>query len=293
MTALLTARELTKHYGDVAALAGVDIDIRAGECVGLLGPNGAGKTTLLSLAQGLRRPTSGQVRLFGGDPLDPASRVALGSTPQATALPESLKVGEVLDFIAAHFPDPAPRERIVEEFDLGPLLRKQCGSLSGGQQRRVAVALAFVGNPQLVLLDEPTTGLDVDARRSLWDAVRARHADGCAVVVTSHHLEEIEQLAQRVIVIDDGRVRADDALATIVSNVARRRVTLTGVAPERIVALDPSAAVTVDGATVEAVVADADALVRALVAAGEPFADLTVRGATLEEAFLALTKETV
>ena len=298
MTALLSARGLTKHYGDVAALDGVDLDIHAGECVGLLGPNGAGKTTLLSLAQGLRRPTAGTVQIFGGEPLDAARRESLGTTPQATGLPESLKVGETLEFVAAHYAHPSPRERTIEEFDLGPLLRKQCGALSGGQQRRVAVALAFVGDPDLVLLDEPTTGLDVDARRALWDAVRARHAAGCAIVVTSHHLEEIEQLAQRVVVIDQGRVRADDSLSAIVASVARRRVTLTGVPAQRIGELDPTAAVTERDGTVEAVVADADALVRALVTAGDPFADLTVRGATLEEAFLALTatpqlKETV
>lgn len=295
MTALVSAQAVTKRYGDVTALDGVTLDIHAGECVGLLGPNGAGKTTLLSLVEGLRAPTSGGVRLFGGDPRDAASRVRMGSTPQATALPEALRVGEVIDLVAAHYPHPAPRGRIIDEFHLGPLLRQQCGALSGGQQRRVAVALAFVGDPELVLLDEPTTGLDVDARRALWDAVRARHAAGCAVVVTSHHLEEIEQLAERVVVIDEGVVRADDTLAAVVASVARRRVTLTGVDPDEIRRLDPTASVTVDvtadGSVVTAVVADSDALVRALVTRNRPFADLTVRGATLEEAFLTLTRK--
>ncbi len=292
MTALISTRDLVKRFGDVTALGGVTLDIDAGECVGLLGPNGAGKTTLLSLIAGLRTPSSGDVRLFGGNPRDASSRVRLGSTPQATALPPSLRVREVLEFVAAHFPSPAPRSRIVEEFALEPLLHQQCGALSGGQQRRVAVALAFVGDPDLVLLDEPTTGLDVDARRALWDAVRRRHASGCAVLVTSHHLEEIEQLASRVVVIDDGLVRADATLAAIVSSVARRRVQLRGIDVDDVLRLDPAASVTREDDLVTAVVGDSDALVRALVESGLPFADLAVRGATLEEAFLTLTEKT-
>jgi ABC-2 type transport system ATP-binding protein len=289
MNALVTTHRLTKRYGEHAALDDVSLEIGAGECVGLLGPNGAGKTTLLSLIEGLRMPTSGTVSLFGGDPRDASSRVRLGSTPQATALPDALRVGEVLDLVGAHYPRPVAPAQIVEEFGLGELVRKQCGSLSGGQQRRVAVALAFVGDPDLVLLDEPTTGLDVDGRRALWQAVRSRHAAGCTVVVTSHHLEEIEQLAQRVIVIDGGAVRADDSLAAIVSGVSRRRVSMSGVDPTLIRTIAPDATLTDDDGVLTAVVPDSDAFVRALVASGAPFADLAVRGATLEEAFLSLT----
>jgi len=292
MTAVVRTEALTRRFGDTVALDGVTLDIHAGECVGLLGPNGAGKTTLLSLVEGLRLPTSGVVRLFDGDPRTPASRSRLGSTPQATALPEALKVREVLRFVASHYPAPGPVDRVIAEFDLEPLLAKQCGALSGGQQRRVAVALAFVGDPELVLLDEPTTGLDVDARRSLWDAVRTRHREGTAVVVTSHHLEEIEQLAERVVVIDHGVVRADDTLAAVVAGVARRRVTLRGVTAEGVLALDPDATVSTDpvDGIVTAVVSDSDTLIRTLVASGAPFTDLTVRGASLEEAFLTITK---
>ncbi|MBD3943725.1 ABC transporter ATP-binding protein [Microbacterium sp. NEAU-LLC] len=295
MNTLVRTDALVKRFGDVTALGGVSLEIEAGECVGLLGPNGAGKTTLLTLVEGLRAPTSGTVTLFGGDPRDAASRVRLGTTPQTTALPEALKVGEVLDLVGAHYPHPADRARIVDEFGLDDLLGKQCGALSGGQQRRVAVALAFVGDPELVLLDEPTTGLDVDARRRLWDAVRARNAAGCAVVVTSHHLEEIEQFAQRVVVIDEGVVRADDTLAAIVSGVARRRVTVGGVDAAQVEWLAPDAVVTVDADsdTVTAVLADSDAFIRRLVQSDLPFSGLAVRGASLEEAFLTLTKGAV
>lgn len=289
MSPLIHTASVTKRYGDRVALDGVTLEVGAGESVGLLGPNGAGKTTLLSLIEGLRLPTSGEVRLFGGDPRDPASRTRLGTTPQATALPDALRVGEVIDLVAAHYPSPSSRDRIVAEFGLGDLVRRPCGALSGGQQRRVAVALAFVGDPALVLLDEPTTGLDVDGRRALWEAVRARHAAGCTIVVTSHHLEEIEQLARRVVVIDQGVVRADDTLSAIVAGVSRRRVTVSNVDPATAQSLDPEAVITQEGEKVTALVADADVFVRALVQTGVPFRDLAVRGASLEEAFLALT----
>lgn len=289
MSPLIHTESLTKRYGDRVALDGVTLEVGAGESVGLLGPNGAGKTTLLSLIEGLRLPTSGVVRLFGGDPRDPVSRTRLGTTPQATALPDALRVGEVIDLVAAHYPSPSSRDRIVAEFGLEDLVRRPCGALSGGQQRRVAVALAFVGDPALVLLDEPTTGLDVDGRRALWEAVRARHAAGCTIVVTSHHLEEIEQLAQRVVVIDQGVVRADDTLSAIVAGVSRRRVTVSNVDSATAQSLDPEAVITQEGEKVTALVADADVFVRALVQTGVPFRDLAVRGASLEEAFLALT----
>ena len=290
-TTIVEVDNVVKRFGPNVALDGVSLDVAAGECVGLLGPNGAGKTTLLSLLLGLRSPTTGTVRLFGGDPLDVRTRTRVGSTPQASALPEALKVGEVLDYVAAHFPKPVARGGLVDAFDLGPLLKKQCGSLSGGQQRRLAVALAFVGDPELVLLDEPTTGLDVDARRSLWDALRAKHRAGCAVIVTSHHLEEIEQLAERVVVIDHGNVITDGSLASVVGSVSRRRVTMRGVDADRILTIDPDALTeTADAGLVTALVRDSDAFIRSLVASGVPFADLTVRGATLEEAFLAMTQ---
>lgn len=290
-TTIVEVDNVVKRFGPNVALDGVSLDVAAGECVGLLGPNGAGKTTLLSLLLGLRAPTTGTVRLFGGDPLDVRTRTRVGSTPQASALPEALKVGEVLDYVAAHFPKPAARGGLVDAFDLGSLLKKQCGSLSGGQQRRLAVALAFVGDPELVLLDEPTTGLDVDARRSLWDALRAKHRAGCAVIVTSHHLEEIEQLAERVVVIDHGNVITDGSLASVVGSVSRRRVTMRGVDADRILTIDPDALTeTADAGLVTALVRDSDAFIRSLVASGVPFADLTVRGATLEEAFLAMTQ---
>ncbi|MDR2999614.1 MAG: ABC transporter ATP-binding protein, partial [Microbacterium sp.] len=156
---------VTHRFGALTAVDDVTLEIPEGQILGLLGPNGAGKSTLLSLLQGLRRPTSGAVRLFGGDPREPSSRIGLGSTPQETALPETLRVGEVLDLVGSHFPERVGTGELAEQFGFEDLLKRQTGGLSGGQRRRISVALAFVGAPRLVLLDEPSTGLDVDARR--------------------------------------------------------------------------------------------------------------------------------
>jgi ABC-2 type transport system ATP-binding protein len=275
-----------RDFGAVRALHDVSVTVEAGELVGLLGPNGAGKTTLLSLLTGTRRPTSGRVELFGGDPRQAESRRRIGVTPQDTGLPPTLRVGECVDFVAAHFADPVPRGELLDRFELGDLVRRQTGGLSGGQRRRLAVALAFVGRPSLVFLDEPTTGLDVSARHSLWEGIRSYNADGGTVLLTSHYLEEVEALAQRVVVLGSGRVLADDSVSAVRSRVGVRRVSL------RVPELPNLPGVLhqshVDGRT-DLLTTDADQLVRDLVSTGVAFADLEIRPTSLEEAFLTLT----
>ena len=275
-----------RRYGDVTALDDVTLDVPAGQLLGLLGPNGAGKTTLLALLSGLRRPTSGRVELFGRDPRDAAARRSLGTTPQETGLPATLRVREVADFVGRHFADPVPTGELLDRFGLADLARRQTGGLSGGQRRRLAVALAFVGRPRLVLLDEPTTGLDVDARHALWAAVREYHAGGGTVVLTSHYLEEVEALAERVVVVDRGRVRADGGLDEVRAQVSLRRVRLRAA---QLPALAGVARAERSGDRHELWTADADALVRSLVLSGAGFRDLEVATPSLEEAFLALT----
>jgi ABC-2 type transport system ATP-binding protein len=283
---LARTTNVSRRYSDVVALDGVDLSVGAGELVGLLGPNGAGKSTLLNLLVGLRRPTSGTVELFGGSPLDPANRRQLGVTPQETGLPPTLRVGEVVDYVSAHFADPVPRGELLERFGLTAHARRQTGGLSGGQRRRLAVALAFVGRPRMVFLDEPTTGLDVEIRRALWDAIRAFHADGGTVLLTSHYLEEVEALAQRVVVLDAGKVLADDTVSAVRGLVGVHRVSLTAMAlPELPGILSTSES---DG-RMHLLTPDADELVRSLVRGGVDFRDLEVRPTTLEEAFLHLT----
>ncbi len=200
----------------------------------------------------------------------------------------SLRVGEVVDYVGGHFGDRVPTAELAEEFGFAELLRRQTGSLSGGQKRRLSVALAFVGRPRLVLLDEPTTGLDVDARRALWAAIRRQHASGATVVVTSHYLEEIEALAERVIVMGSGRVLADDDLPVVLARVGLSRVGLrTRSAADR---RDPGHRP--PGTRRRARTADRGGCRFLRPGArhrGADFRDLTVRGATLEEAFLSLT----
>ncbi|MEU8362474.1 ABC transporter ATP-binding protein [Nonomuraea sp. NPDC048882] len=289
MTVLARTTDVTRRYGDVLALDHVSLDIRAGELVGLLGPNGAGKSTLINLFAGLRRPTSGTVELFGGSPLNPVMRRGIGVTPQETGLPESLRVGEITRFVSAHFPDPVGTTELLARFGLDDLARRQVGGLSGGQRRRLAVALAFAGRPKLVFLDEPTTGLDVEARRALWDGIRSFHAEGGTVLLTSHYLEEIEALAERVVVVGSGRLLADDTVGAVRGLVGTRRVSLVaGHLPE----LPGVLATERSGDRFDLVVNDPDRLVVELVRSGAPFSGLEIRPATLEEALLALTSKT-
>jgi ABC-2 type transport system ATP-binding protein len=278
--------DVTRRYGDVAALDGVSLDVPAGQLLGLLGPNGAGKSTLLHLLAGLRRPTSGTAELFGGDPRDAARRRRLGTTPQETGLPATLRVREVVDIVARHYDDPLPSGELLERFGLAGLERRQTGGLSGGQRRRLAVALAFAGRPDLVLLDEPTTGLDVETRHTVWEAVREYHAAGGTVVLTSHYLDEVEALAERVVVVDHGRVLADGGVADVRGIVATRRVRLRAPDVPPLAGIERSRS---DGDRHELWTPDADALVRELVASGVPFRDLEVTTASLEDAFLAIT----
>jgi ABC-2 type transport system ATP-binding protein len=288
---LARAVDVRRTFDAAVALDGVSLDVPAGQLIGLLGPNGAGKSTLISLMLGLRRPTSGTVELFGGDPRDAVNRRLIGNTPQETGLPPLLRVREVVDFVAGHYDGAVPTGELLERFGLQDLARRQTGGLSGGQKRRLAVALAFVGRPRLVFLDEPTTGLDVDARHALWQAIRDFHADGGTVVLTSHYLEEVQALAERVVVIDRGRVLADDTLDAVRAVVDVRRVSLRTDDASVLADLPGVSSVAQGkGGRSELLTSDSDAVVREMVRRAVPFSDLEVSPTSLEEAFLSLTR---
>jgi ABC-2 type transport system ATP-binding protein len=200
---------VTKRFNAVVALDRVDLQLRSGELLALLGPNGAGKTTALSLMLGLRRPDVGRANLFGGDPRRSASRAAVGITPQETGFPSTLRVGEIVDLVRAHFTAPVETGELLARFGLAGCARRQVGGLSVGERRRLSVALAFAGRPLAVFLDEPTTGLDVDARRGVWSELQAYAAAGGTILLTTHYLEEAEALASRVVLLARGRIAAD------------------------------------------------------------------------------------
>jgi ABC-2 type transport system ATP-binding protein len=209
-----------KSYGDIEALRGVDLAIKRGELVSLLGANGAGKTTAVRLLLGLAAPTSGTVRVFGGDPRDRDTRSRVGAVLQIGRVPETLRVREHIDLFRSYYRDPMPMEEIIEAANLGGLEKRKYGELSGGQQKRVLFALGICGNPELLILDEPTTGLDVEARRSLWKQIRAFIARGRSVLLTTHYLAEAEALADRVVVIHRGSIVAEGTPAQIKGDAA-------------------------------------------------------------------------
>jgi ABC-2 type transport system ATP-binding protein len=202
-------RGVTKRFGAVLALDAVDLEVRAGELLALLGPNGAGKTTALSILLGLRRPDRGRAELFGRDPRCPEARAAVGVTPQESGFPPTLRVGEIVELVQAHFASPPPTSELLARFGLAQLGRRQAGGLSGGERRRLSVALAFAGRPRAVFLDEPTAGLDVESRRDVWRELEEYAAGGGTVLLTTHHLDEAEALASRVLLLAGGRLVAE------------------------------------------------------------------------------------
>jgi len=259
---------VTKQFGSTRALDAASFSIDAGEPVALLGPNGAGKSTALKLLLGQLRPDAGRVSLFGADPRRPETRRRVGATPQESYFPSTLRVRELLELVRAHFADPVPLGVLVERFALTGLTGRQVGGLSGGERRRVGVALAFAGNPHLVVLDEPTTGLDLVARSAVWAAIRAHAAGGGTLLLTTHQLDEADTLARRVVLIEHGRVVADGTNAAIKAAAGMTAVSYrdTGGVRRRLLVRDGGAAVS------------------QLVREGVRLDDLEVRPLTLEEA---------
>jgi ABC-2 type transport system ATP-binding protein len=284
---ILELERLEKSYGAIRALDDLSLQIDRDEIVAVLGPNGAGKTTALEIALGLRSPDSGTARLFGASPRDAATRRRVGATPQDSGFPDALRVDELVAFAASHFANAPASRATIEAFGLADLARRRAGALSGGESRRVALALAFAGAPEFVVLDEPTTGLDIESRRRLWETVRAA-ASGRSILFTTHYLEEAEALATRIVVIDRGRLLFDGNPNGLRERFGKRRVSYVG-EPLAPAALGFQASHVRSNGHVVVTTSDTDAYVRALVNSGVAFSDLEIARPSLEEAFLSIT----
>jgi ABC-2 type transport system ATP-binding protein len=278
-------------YGRTVALDGFDLRVQPGEVVAVLGPNGAGKTTAMHALMGLLSPKRGRVRLMGRDPRERAAREHLGAMLQISGVPETLTVREHLRCFAATYPAPLPLDELLERVGLTDVARRPYGKLSGGQKQRLHLAIALVGDPQVLVLDEPTTGLDAGSRRALWAIVRALLGRGRAVLLTTHDLAEADALADRVVLLHHGRLLAEGTPAEVKAGTASRRVRVVSRLDEAWFRARPGVAdVRRDGQAVEVLCAAAEPLVLDVLRTDPSASDLEVSGASLEDAFLAITQ---
>jgi ABC-2 type transport system ATP-binding protein len=284
---------VSKNYGDVRALRNVNFTVSAGHVVALLGPNGAGKTTAVKLLLGLMQPNSGKARVFGGDPTNPQNRMRTGAMLQVGRVPETLRVREHIDLFSSYYPNPMPMEEVLAAAGLEKLRDRKFGDLSGGQRQRTLFALAICGNPDLLFLDEPTVGLDVEARRALWEEIRRLVERGKTVLLTTHYLEEADALADRIAVINQGEIIAEGTPAEIKSQTSGKRIRcITTLSLASLLQIPGVTDVRQDREAVEIHARDAEPVVRALLARDASLSGLEIAGAGLEEAFLALTQDT-
>jgi len=283
---------VTKRFGNVVALDEFSLAVRPGELLAVLGPNGAGKTTAISLLLGLTRPDKGSARLFGLSPESMEARRQIGVMLQEAALIPELRVAEQVDMVAAYYPDPMPVARALELTGTSALSRRPYGKLSGGQKRQVQFAIALVGRPRLLFLDESTVGLDVQSREVVWATLRRLIGEGCSIVLTTHYLEEAEALADRVAVIAKGRLIATGTVDEMRALVVRKRITCrTILRAEEVSGWPDVQTVTTDQHGLHITASNTENVVRRLLAADEDLHGLEVQSAGLAEAFTELTQE--
>ena len=284
---------VSKNYESIRALSNVDFRVHAGEIVALLGPNGAGKTTAVKLLLGLMPPNHGKVRVFGGDPTNPENRMRTGAMLQVGRVPETLRVREHIDLFSSYYQNPMRSEDVLAAAGLENLRDRKFGDLSGGQKQRVLFALAICGNPDLLFLDEPTVGLDVEARRMLWDEIRKLVSRGKTVLLTTHYLQEADALADRIAVINKGEIIAEGTPSTIKAQTAGKKIRcVTSLSVDALRMIRGVTEVKEDREAIEIHTSVAEPVVREILARDATLSGLEVSSAGLEEAFLALTQET-
>jgi ABC-2 type transport system ATP-binding protein len=280
VTAVVSVRGLRKSYGELEALKGVDFELRTGEVFGLLGPNGAGKTTTVEILEGYRPRDAGEVEVLGADPsragLDWRSRI--GVVLQSSAMYENLTVAESLDQFAGYYPRPRPTEEVIGLIGLDEKRDERVRRLSGGQRRRLDLGLALVGDPELIFLDEPTTGFDPGARRRAWDTIRSLSSLGKTILLTTHYLDEVEQLADRVAVLREGRIVASGTPQELTQATPATEIRYREDGREVVLRTEEPTRVLHE-------------LTSRALAAGDEVQGLEVRRPTLEEVYLSLTQE--
>ena len=289
-TAGIVLSSLAKSYGPVKAVRGIDLSIMPGETVALLGPNGAGKSTTIDMILGLAQPDAGRVTVFGMAPATAVASGRIGGMLQTGSLVEYLTVRELVEMVASMYPRPLDVHQVLEATGTSAFAGQRTTGLSGGQTQRVRFALALVANPDLLVLDEPTAALDVEARRDFWSSMRSVAQRGKTVLFATHYLEEADAYADRIVLMARGRVIADGPSTEIKAKVGGRtiRATLPGVDGSALEALPGVTAVDRRGEAVVLSCGDSDAALRALLATYLAARDIEVRGAGLEEAFIQL-----
>jgi len=292
MEHLLEVRGLVHRYGDITALAGVDLTVDSGECVALLGPNGAGKTTLVRNVIGLIEGKADLIEVAGGNPRNAETRRRLGVVQQAVGFPRSLTVGEIVGGAAVRrgLP-PEAASRAIAEMGLAGLEKRRADKLSGGQQQRLQLAMGLVADPVLLVLDEPTEGLDVEARRRFWNTIRRRLDNGAGVLITTHLVDEAAAVADRVVVVDRGRVVAEGTPDELRRTLPDRRIEVQTKVPASVIrALDSVHSVELHRGRTVIAATDSEQVIRALLDLDPEANDLTVSTASLEEVLIAMTQ---
>jgi ABC-2 type transport system ATP-binding protein len=295
---LAQLRGSRKRYGNIIALDGVDLSLQGGEVLALLGANGAGKSTAIALLLGLLTPDAGSAELFGQAPETLAARRRIGVMLQSAGIPDNAKVAELLNLTRSYYPAPRSVADCVALAGLEGLLDRRYGRLSGGQQRRVQFALAICGSPEVLFLDEPTTGLDIEARQRMWATIRALVAAGTGVLLTTHYLEEAEALAQRVVVLHQGRVAAAGAMQDIRAHVSQRRIRCLSALDVVQIATWPGVRSAVRGhdgnpARLDVITDNVEPVLRRMLAEDSALSDLDIQRAGLADAFLELTRDDI
>jgi ABC-2 type transport system ATP-binding protein len=283
---------VTKTFGKVEALRDVSFVINSGEVLVLLGRNGAGKTTIVRTLTGLTKPTKGTVAVFGGDPHSLRVRTRMGVQLQISQMPDTLRIREYIKLFSSYYPNPMPFNEVLVSARLEGLDRRLFKQLSGGEQQRLRFALAICGNPDFVILDEPTVGLDVETRHTLWNQIRSLASRKTTVLMTTHYLQEAEVLADRIMIIDEGKLVAEGTAQDLKGSVLEKRIRCTSALPlEVVLSMKHVKNAHREGARLEIQTDDTDLSIRELLHKDPELANIEIVSAGLEDYFLAKTSK--